>query len=117
MRTCMWLSWLTSGVTTSGRPGERQVRADVDRHRAGVHEHVQQRLGEAHVDLADGQRGALAAVAARVVDVGVEAVLVRRVADPAADLRAEVAAVAQAQVADADPRGVRVAPRELAQHV
>ena len=40
----------------------------------------------------------------------------RGVADPAADLGAEVAAAAEAEVADADPRRVRVAAVELAQH-
>ena len=107
---------MTNGVTTPGGPVKRQVRADVDRHSAGVHEHVQQGLRQAHIDLSDGHRKLpLATVGARVVDVDVEPVLVGGVADPATHFGAEVAAVAQAQIADPHPWRVRVPAGELAQ--
>jgi len=56
------------------------------------HEPVDQILGEPVVDLVDRSRRSFAPVAARVVDIGVEPVLVRGVAG-AAELQPEVAAV------------------------
>ena len=57
---------------------------------------------------------ALPAVEARVVDVGVEPVLVRDVAEPA-EARPEVAAARTAEVADSDPRRLRVRQPVLVQ--
>ena len=66
--------------------------ADEDHLRAGANEPVDQVLGEPAVDLADPSRRPLAPIAARVVHVGVEPVLVGRVAE-AAEPDSEVAAV------------------------
>ena len=66
--------------------------ADEDELGASPHEPVDQVLGEPVVDPVDRSRRSLAPVAARVVDIGVEPVLVRGVAG-AAELRPEVAAV------------------------
>jgi hypothetical protein len=65
----------------------------------GAHEPADQLLGQAPVDLGDPGRDPLPAVAARVEDVGVEAVLVGAVA-VAPVLVPEPAAVGAAQVAD-----------------
>ena len=65
---------------------------DEDDLRTGPHEPVDEVLGEAVVDLVDRSRRPFTPVAAWVVDVGVEPVLVRGVAD-AAQARPEVAAV------------------------
>ena len=80
---------------------------DEDELRARLHESVDQVLCEPVVDLVDRSRRPFAPVAARVVDIGVEPVLVRDVAGPA-EARPEVAAMRARQVADPDPRGVRV---------
>jgi hypothetical protein len=89
------------------RPGQVRCRADEDADRAGADEAAHEVLSQRVVDLGRVVDGALAAVAARVVHVDVEPVLVRGVAD-APELRAEVAAVRAAQVADADARRPRV---------
>jgi hypothetical protein len=65
--------------------------ADEDELGAGPDEPVDQILREPAVDLVDRQRRSLAPVAARVVDVGVEPVLMGDVAD-AAEPGSEVAA-------------------------
>ena len=67
--------------------------ADEDELGASPHEPVDQVLGEPVVTIrSTASRRSLAPVAARVVDIGVEPVLVRGVAG-AAELRPEVAAV------------------------
>ena len=76
------------------RAAQAGVRADVDGHRAGADEALQQIRGEAAVDLRDARGLERPAVAARVVDVGVESVLVREVPE-AAEVRAEWPAVLQ----------------------
>ena len=76
----------------AGRTAEVRIGTDEDDLRARAHEPVDEVLGEPVVDLVDPPRRPLAPVDARVVDVGVEPVLVRGVAD-AAEPRPEVAAV------------------------
>jgi 2-keto-3-deoxy-L-rhamnonate aldolase RhmA len=66
--------------------------ADEDDLWTRLREPVDEVLGEAVVDLVDRSRRSFAPVAARVVDIGVESVLVRDVAG-AAEARAEVAAM------------------------
>ena len=68
------------------------VGPDEDDLRARPREPVDEVLGEPVVDLPDRPRRSLAPVEARVVDIGVEPVLVRGVADPA-EPGPEVAAV------------------------
>jgi hypothetical protein len=96
------------------RAGEREARAHEDPLRAGGDEAVDEVLRELDVDLGRPPRRPLGAVAARVVDVDVEPILVRDVAD-ATEARPEVAAARPAEVADADPRRARVRGREVAQ--
>lgn len=67
----------------AGRAVEVGAGADEDDLRTGPREPVDQVLGEPVVDLVDPSRRPLAPVAARVVDIGVEPVLVRDVADAA----------------------------------
>ena len=105
-RTCRWLSWFGQGWTTPwgpwrSRPGPTRI---VARRRARTGRRV---LREPAVDLGDSARAPARAVAARVVDVGVEAVLVRDVAERAV-AAAEVAAVRAAEVADQHRRRLRV---------
>jgi hypothetical protein len=69
-----------------------RIGTDEDDLRARPREPVDEVLGEPVVDLADRPRRSLAPVAAWVVDVRVEAALMRRVAD-AAEPGPEVAAV------------------------
>jgi hypothetical protein len=76
----------------AGRAVKVGVGTDEDELRTSSHEPVDQILGEPAVDLGDRSRGSLTPIATRVVDVGVEPVLVRGVAD-AAEPRPEVAAV------------------------
>ena len=99
----MWLSWPTSGSTMPGRAVQGEMRADEHELGPRREEQVQEVLRERHVDLVDARRCNLAPVEARVVDVDVEAVLVRRVLvqRPAAET---------ADVADHEPRcaGVRL---------
>jgi hypothetical protein len=83
------------------------VRADEDPLRAGSDEAVEQVLGERTVDLSRGRRRPQGSVLTRVVDVDVEAVLMRGVPE-AAELRPETAAVWTAEVADQDVRRGRV---------
>jgi hypothetical protein len=94
----------------TGRPGERGVRAHVDELGTGRHEAVDEVLGEAEIDLAHSQWRPLAPVQARVIDIGVEAVLVRRV------LGAEIPAVRTTEISDADPSCVRMGEREVMGH-
>ena len=63
----------------SRRAAQRQIRAHEDELGVGGHEAAQEVARERDVDLLEGRRGQFAAVGARVVDVGVEAVLVRLV--------------------------------------
>jgi hypothetical protein len=87
----------------SRRPAKARVRPDEDSLRSGSNEEVDERLRQPNVDLADTQRGPLSPVEQWVVDVDVEAVLVRSVA------RAEPTAARLAEIPDAYARRVRVA--------
>jgi hypothetical protein len=89
----------------SRRPAKARVRPDEDSLRSGSNEEVDERLGQAKIDLADTQRGPLSPVEQWVVDVNVKAVLVRSVA------RAEPTAARLAEISDAYARRVRVAGR------
>jgi hypothetical protein len=89
------------------RPLQGRVRADEDELRAGSDEPRHEILREPPVDLGGRIRRPLAAVAARVVDVHVEPVLVRGMARPAVG-DTKVTAAGAAQVADADARRLRV---------
>jgi hypothetical protein len=93
-----------------GRPDEVEVGSNEDSLRARADEDVDERLSEAEVDLARGLRGPLEPVPPRVVDVDVEPVLVRDVPG-AAETRAEVPTMREAEVADAHAGRVRVASR------
>ena len=70
------------------RAGELDVRADKDPHRARHHEPVDEILREPTIDLVGATGRALASVTAGVVDLDVEANLVRDVTE-AAEARAE----------------------------
>jgi len=83
------------------RPDESGVRADEDDLRSGRHETVDEILGQPQIGLTRLERRSLPPVPARVVDVHVEAVLMRNVAGPP-EPRAEVSPVGTAQIADAD---------------
>ena len=76
----------------AGRTVKAGAGTDEDELGARPYEPVDQVLGEPVVDLVDRSRRSLAPVAARVVDIGVEPVLVRGVPETA-ELRPEVAAV------------------------
>jgi hypothetical protein len=89
----------------AGRSGQACVRADVDEVGAGCDEQVDEGLGQAVLDLVGSLRRPLSAISTRVVDVDVEAVLMRGVLGP------EVAALAAAEIADADSRSGRVLAR------
>ena len=65
------------------RSAQRQARAEPHTHGAGRDEAVDEPLRAAEVDLAGTHGRPLAAVSTRVVDVDVEPVLVRDVAEPA----------------------------------
>lgn len=97
------------------RSDEPGVRADEDDLSSGRHEAVDQILREPQVCLARPERGPLAAVPAGVVDVHVEPVLMRDVAGPA-ELRAKVAPVGAAQIADADAWCARLVRGVLSDH-
>jgi len=79
----------------SARSGQAGVRADEHEHGAGGDEAVDEILGKTMVGLRGEARRPFSPVGARVVDVDVEAVLVRGVA------RAERASMVPAEVADA----------------
>ena len=76
----------------AGRTVKVGAGTDEDDLRAGTREPVDQVLGEPVVDLVRRKRRSLALVAAWVVDIGVDPVLVRDVAE-AAETGSEVAAV------------------------
>jgi hypothetical protein len=103
-------------LNDSGRSREAGVRADEDANRAGRDEPVDEVLGERAVDLRGPSGRALPAVEPRVVDVDVEAVLVRDVAWEAV-ARAEVAAAGATHVADAYARCVRMRGRIFVEHL
>ncbi len=98
------------------RAGERRVGADEDEPGAGGDEAIHQILREPQVDVCDSRRRRLATVAARIVDIGVEPVLVGDVWDARAVSGAEVSAVRAAEVADGDPRRAGVCAREVRGH-
>ncbi len=97
------------------RPCQPGVRSHEHVRRAGGDEPVDQVLREPPVDLPRADGRALAAVEARVVDVCVEAVLVRGVARRA-ELRAERAAGRAREVADADAGRRRMGGLVVADH-
>ena len=106
-RTCRWSSWWTSCCTIRRGP-RRPVRGPTKTLTAPARTKRSTRsCASARSIWADAGRRQLLPVAARVVDVDVEAVLVRGVAEPA-EPRPEVAAARPAEVADPDPRRVRV---------
>jgi hypothetical protein len=86
----------------AGRPRKARVRANVNQIGACGDEQVDERLGERPVDLLGALRRTLSPVATRVVDIGVEAVLVRGV------LRPERPAAPAAEIADAEARRTRM---------
>jgi hypothetical protein len=98
------------------RPAQAGVRADEDEGGPGGHEAVDEILGQSAVDLRRLRGRPLEPILARVVDVHVEAVLVRRVPD-AAEAGAEVAALRTREVADDDARGARVSRRVRVRHL
>jgi hypothetical protein len=87
---------------------EPRARPDEDELGPGADEAAHEVLRERAIDLRRHDRLAFPAVPARVVDVGVESVLVGEMAE-AAEAGAELPAVRTAQIADADARraGVR----------
>ena len=97
----------------SPRAAQAGVRSDEDSNRTCTDEAVDEVLRERPVDLRRRVRRPLTPVAARVVDVDVEPVLVRDVAGPAV-AHAEVAAVGTTEIADSYARrawvrgGIRV---------
>ena len=97
------------------RPAKVQVRPDEQPHGAGPAEAVHQVLGQGAVDLRRAPGRQRRAVAARVHDVGVEAVLVRAVAEPAV-AGTERPALRTAEIGDQDGRHVGVRFAELARH-
>src|SRR5215210_1306452 len=99
----------------AARPVQAEARADEDPGRRPADEAVHELLGEPAVDLGGAEGGALEAVATGVVDVDVEAGLVRRVAEPAV-ARAEEAAVRAREVADEHAGDVGMGRAVLAQH-
>lgn len=86
------------------RPAKAGVGPDEDSFSSSSNEEVDQRLGEPKIELANVRRP-FPPVPPWVVDVDVEAVLMRGVA------RAEPAAVRLAEVSDAHPRRARMAGR------
>ena len=69
------------------RPGQAGVRPDEDADGAGPDEAVDEVLRQRAIDLPRAYRRGLTAVAARVVDVDIEPVLVRDVPPPGGRLR------------------------------
>jgi len=110
-------------VVVDERPDDRlrapqaERRADEGDLRAGTHEAVDEVLRPAPVDLPRADGGAQQAVAPRVVDVGVEPVLVRRVTRRS-ERFSEGAAVRTREVADPEARrsgvGSLVRPYDVA---
>ena len=98
-----------------GRAGEPGPRADEDHLGPRLQEAVDEVLRERPVDLARRGGFPLAAVPARVVDVDVEPVLVREVAEPP-EAGAELATLPPAEIAHADTRDPRMGRAELGQH-
>jgi hypothetical protein len=94
---------------------EPRVRAHEDHLGAGVDEPADEVLGQRQVDLLHRPWRQLLAIETGVVQVDVEAVLVRRVAGQPVS-GAEVAAAGPAQVADPDSGGLGMSARELAHH-
>ena len=109
---------MARGTTTPGGPVSGRLGPDIDRDRARGDEPVDKVLRQLDVDLADAPGSPLGLALQRVVDVDVEAVLVRGVPDPAADLRPEVAAAAhwRSPRPHTDPRRPRVLAREATEH-
>lgn len=100
----------------AGRSVQVQGGPDEDPlHAADAKEGIEELLGGVAVDLRGHARRPQPSVATRVVDVGVEAVLVRYVAD-AAKPRPEVATVAARQVADEHRRSRAMPARVCGQH-
>src|SRR5688500_17746708 len=98
-----------------GRAGEPSPRADENHLGPGLQEAVDEVLRERPVDLAWRAGFPLAAVPARVIDVDVEPVLVREVAEPP-EAGAELATLAPAEIAHADTCDPRMGSAELGQY-
>ena len=96
------------------RPVQVQVRPDEELDGAGRPEAIDEILRQRAIDLRRAHRRERRAVAARVHDVGVEAVLVRVVAEPAIT-RTERPALRTAEIGDQDRWRVGVRRAELAQ--
>ncbi len=94
-------------MTTPVRPRQPRVRADEGVLHAASHDAVHEVLRESMVDLRHVRGGAFGPVAARVVDVGVEPVLVRAVPEPAV-ARSERPSMRPAQIADEQPGSGRM---------
>jgi hypothetical protein len=97
----------------AGQPG---IEPDEDEPGARAHEPVHEILSEPAVDLARRGRGPLPAVPARVVDIDVEPVLMRRVTR-GAEASPEVSAPWPAEIPDSDSRRPRVATAVALEHV
>ncbi len=97
------------------RPDEPGARADKDDLGARADEAVEQVLGEPPVDLRGSDRLELPAVEPRVIDVGVEAVLVAEVTEASVP-SAERATSRPREVADAEARRLRMRRPELPEH-
>jgi hypothetical protein len=93
-----------------GWTGETGARSDEDTLDAGSDEPIDEILREAAVDLVGTLRRAFALVAARVVDVDIEAVLMRGVPRP------ERAALRPAEITDSEPRRGGMGASVLADH-
>ena len=83
IRTCMWSSWWTSCITTPRGPCSPSPGPTNTSVAPAATNAVDELLREPPVDQAGRPGAALEPVDARVVDVGVEPVLVRRVPEPA----------------------------------
>ena len=96
-------------------PGEFGVGADEDVPRSCGNESVDQVLSKTTIDLAWSPRFTLAPVAARVVDVDVEAILMRRMTETA-KMFTEIPTVAAAEISDPHARRVRMFRRVRSQN-
>lgn len=95
------------GLHDGHRPVQPRARPDEHTMGTGSDKAVDEVLGESEVDVAGAGRRTFTPVAARIVDVHVEAVLMRRVAD-GSEPSPEVATARAAEISDDNTASVRM---------
>jgi hypothetical protein len=93
---------MDEGLNDVQRPRQTHLRPDEHKFCARSNESVYEVLGASSLDLPGFAWSALAPVPARVVDVDIQSVLVRRMTEPSEAL-AEIATVGSAEIANTHP--------------